>query len=315
VDLGTAAAPSLFFTGDPNTGIYSPGADQLAISTNGTQRLLIEADGDINIDNGGVFYDATNNRLAIGTTSPATPLHTKGTLRIERLDASTQWAEIYHSGSLNYYLAKNNATSTYGSHVFLSGNNSTDVEHARIDGSGRLLVGTSTATGNRKLQVTDGISANSNRFSTFSKSLAVSDNVSTNYLTITIPAFVDFADVASVGLEVSYVVTAHRQTSSRSATATFGKIYLAISRYWESSVNSPVVTNLVTTGQSLAFADQGADPTITWAVSQDAGTDQSAKNVYLGITIDNTAAGTVIQRIDGTAVMQYYSTRSTVEIA
>jgi hypothetical protein len=68
--LGAAATPSITFTGDPNTGIYSPGADQLAVATNGVQRINIEADGDINIDGGGVFYDATNNRLAIGTTSP-----------------------------------------------------------------------------------------------------------------------------------------------------------------------------------------------------------------------------------------------------
>lgn len=40
--LGTAAAPSLVFTGDLNTGIYSPGADQVAVSTNGTQRLTID---------------------------------------------------------------------------------------------------------------------------------------------------------------------------------------------------------------------------------------------------------------------------------
>jgi hypothetical protein len=39
--LGSAAAPSLTFTGDTNTGIYSPGADQVAISTNGTPKILI----------------------------------------------------------------------------------------------------------------------------------------------------------------------------------------------------------------------------------------------------------------------------------
>jgi hypothetical protein len=32
---GTAAAPSIAFTGDSNTGIYSPGADQVAVATNG----------------------------------------------------------------------------------------------------------------------------------------------------------------------------------------------------------------------------------------------------------------------------------------
>jgi hypothetical protein len=45
VPLGSAAAPTVFFTGDSNTGIYSPGADQLAISTNGTGRLFIDSSG------------------------------------------------------------------------------------------------------------------------------------------------------------------------------------------------------------------------------------------------------------------------------
>jgi hypothetical protein len=32
---GTAALPGIAFASDPNTGIYSPGADQLAVATNG----------------------------------------------------------------------------------------------------------------------------------------------------------------------------------------------------------------------------------------------------------------------------------------
>jgi hypothetical protein len=48
--LGSAAAPSLKFTGDPNTGVYSPGADQLAVATNGTGRLFIDASGNITTD-------------------------------------------------------------------------------------------------------------------------------------------------------------------------------------------------------------------------------------------------------------------------
>jgi hypothetical protein len=45
--LGTQTAPSLSFTGDPNTGIYSPGADQVAISTGGTGRLFVDANGNV----------------------------------------------------------------------------------------------------------------------------------------------------------------------------------------------------------------------------------------------------------------------------
>lgn len=38
--LGTAGAPSITFTGDVNTGLYSPGPDQLGLATNGVAQLL-----------------------------------------------------------------------------------------------------------------------------------------------------------------------------------------------------------------------------------------------------------------------------------
>ena len=43
--LGSASAPTFSFTTDPNTGIYSPGADQLAVTTGGTGRLFIDSLG------------------------------------------------------------------------------------------------------------------------------------------------------------------------------------------------------------------------------------------------------------------------------
>ena len=38
-DSGTAALPAIAFDGDPNTGIFRPGADQLGIATNGVERV------------------------------------------------------------------------------------------------------------------------------------------------------------------------------------------------------------------------------------------------------------------------------------
>ena len=64
--LGSAGTPSLKFTGDTNTGIYSPGADQLAVATNGTGRLFIDASG----------------RVGVGI-SPGNTLHVNGTSRFE----------------------------------------------------------------------------------------------------------------------------------------------------------------------------------------------------------------------------------------
>jgi hypothetical protein len=52
LQLGSASAPSLYFTGDPNTGLYSPGADQVAITTGGTGRLFVDASGTVSVVNG-----------------------------------------------------------------------------------------------------------------------------------------------------------------------------------------------------------------------------------------------------------------------
>jgi len=45
VTAGTAALPGIAVSGDLNTGIYSPGTDQLAISTGGTGRLFVTNNG------------------------------------------------------------------------------------------------------------------------------------------------------------------------------------------------------------------------------------------------------------------------------
>ena len=49
---GTAAAPGIAFDGDSNTGIYRPGADQVAISTAGTERMRITSDAYVRLASG-----------------------------------------------------------------------------------------------------------------------------------------------------------------------------------------------------------------------------------------------------------------------
>ena len=69
VPLGSAASPSLTFTGDENTGIYSPGADQVAISTNGTGRLFVNSDGTVSVGNALTFSGATSLGLRASTNT------------------------------------------------------------------------------------------------------------------------------------------------------------------------------------------------------------------------------------------------------
>jgi hypothetical protein len=49
VPLASAATPSLTFTGDLNTGIFSPGADQVAVATNGVGRLFVNGNGQVSV--------------------------------------------------------------------------------------------------------------------------------------------------------------------------------------------------------------------------------------------------------------------------
>ena len=57
---GTEDAPSIILNGDIDTGLYSPGADQVAISTNGTQRVTI--------DNAGRLLVGTATSIASSTS-------------------------------------------------------------------------------------------------------------------------------------------------------------------------------------------------------------------------------------------------------
>ena len=46
---GTAAAPSLAILADLDTGLFSPGANQLAVATSGTGRLFVDASGNVGV--------------------------------------------------------------------------------------------------------------------------------------------------------------------------------------------------------------------------------------------------------------------------
>ena len=148
VDLasGTAGSPSLTF--DANTGLFSPGEDQVAVSTGGSERLRITSGG----------------LVGIGTTSPVRKLHIAVAggdpqLRLQDTSASesincaiefngdtSRQAYIGKAGSTDLLIINDNAS---GALRFST--NAT--ERARIDSSGRLLVGTSSSrsAGNERL--------------------------------------------------------------------------------------------------------------------------------------------------------------------
>ena len=122
---GTAAAPALG-VGSTDNGIYSPGADQVAISTNGTGRLFIDANGNVGV-------------------GAASPVSSTGYGGITMNGANGSILSMMQGGSETFRVT--NATgysyiNTTGATPLLFGTGAG--EHMRLDTSGRLGLGTSS---------------------------------------------------------------------------------------------------------------------------------------------------------------------------
>jgi hypothetical protein len=130
VPLASAATPSLTFTGDLNTGIYSPGADQLAVATNGVGRLFVDASGNVGV-NAASDLGASKLFIAGNATAGLTNIVTLRTatansygLQIKGNNTNDEWL------IQNYY----NAALAFGT---------SNTERLRITGGGLVGIGTS----------------------------------------------------------------------------------------------------------------------------------------------------------------------------
>ena len=129
--LGTAALPSVAFTGDTNTGIYSPGADQVALATNGSRKVLVDATG----------------RLGLATDSPQRLLHVAGGVSDNCILATSIAGNAFIGfadvGTTDQTGLSVRLGCSSNSLVFQTGGTT---ERARIDSSGRLGLGVSSPT-------------------------------------------------------------------------------------------------------------------------------------------------------------------------
>lgn len=79
---GTAAAPGYAFSGNTNTGIYNPAANQIGIANNGAETMRIDASGNIGV---GIIAPAAKLEVAgdvkVGNSSATCSATTKGSIR------------------------------------------------------------------------------------------------------------------------------------------------------------------------------------------------------------------------------------------
>ena len=126
IPLASAATPSLVFNTDTNTGIYSPGADQVAISTNGTGRLFVDSAG----------------KVGVGIATPGFNVDVRGSSpTIAAVDTGANASRIYMRATNTETAIVTSYSSTGTPLVFYQANTS---EIARFDTLGRLGVGTSS---------------------------------------------------------------------------------------------------------------------------------------------------------------------------
>ena len=128
---GAAATPSITFTGDLNTGIYSPGADQVAISTNGTGRLFVDANGNVGVGTGSPLASAGFSGVTASGSSGGIFWFAK---------AGAQKGYIYGQDN-DVTIASTDAS---GVIRLLTGGNT---ERLRITSDGKLGLGTSSVSG------------------------------------------------------------------------------------------------------------------------------------------------------------------------
>ncbi len=131
---GSAAAPSLHFGSDTNTGLFRSAADSLAITTAGTQRVVVGAAGGVGIGVVPPSYGTGRNSLDIHS-SGATVTHLGLTNSTTGSNGASNGFNIIQNG-LNTLLYLRES----GFMSFSTAN----TERLRIDSSGRLLVGTTT---------------------------------------------------------------------------------------------------------------------------------------------------------------------------
>ena len=139
VSAGTAALPGLTPVGDPNTGIYSPGADQVAVATNSSERIRIGADGEIGL--GGANYGTSGQLLTSAGSGAAPTWTTPPVVNTDKIEEGNTSAEVIDTGTDGRFVV-----TTDGAERFRVGNSGqVGLSGANYGTSGQVLTSNGSA--------------------------------------------------------------------------------------------------------------------------------------------------------------------------
>jgi len=309
--VGSATNPSISFTSDPNCGVYSPGADQVAISTNGTGRLFVDASGRVLAG-----VSAATGAATLQVQTPTT-LSTTADTGVSLVNASTKTypttvgynVTAGFSQSIELDTAQTVDTVTPGGFNFVtglsniltkSGGNVQDIERLNFSGFRQNFSWTDANTCKQYLSITDtfnyrGIDANERTSSVFSAqglTLSVPDggtqtlanaNNGTNAIllqALNATGTINITSAVGVAPNLSFRVITSGTLTANITNYTF----LGTNAFWGASasgtgVNVATITNLYGLRLTAPSSSTGLTVTNNWGIRQEW---SSAKNWFAG---------------------------------
>ena len=225
---GSVSAPALAFRDDLNTGIFSSAADTFNVATAGVERMELGAATIFNEDGADVDFriegdtdallfklDAGNDRIGIGVSSPSTKLEVLNDFLVKGSSGDGSVGINIRSGGSaisNQHQIRTGGGS--GEQLFIEALGSSSAlvakvagsERARIDSSGKVLIGSTTAdTGG--VEINKSITAESDASDAANYHLVIKSQSNSNTAKVGI-AFKNSSDSTVVGAAILHHRTA-----------------------------------------------------------------------------------------------------------